>query len=60
MSAKRTGFPVSEGLGVFVGVLGLEWLIKGYVEPWLATSLGIATVVLIMLYRRWQQRRMSD
>gem|GEM_PF-5656149 len=54
MSAKRTGFPVSEGLGVFVGVLGLEWLIKGYVEPWLATSLGIATVVLIMLYRRWQ------
>lgn len=60
MSGKRTGLPVSEGLGVFVSVIGVEWLFQGYADPIPASILAVLTAVLIMLYRHWQQRRLGD
>lgn len=40
MSDKRNEFPLREGLGVLIGILGLEWLIYGFVHPLPAVALS--------------------
>lgn len=40
--------PVSEALGVFVGVAGFDWLTEGQAEPLKAlAAAGIAGVILL-------------
>ncbi len=49
--------PISESLGVFLGVSGLDWLADGNAEILRAIAAGLATgIVLFTLRRRKRQR----
>ncbi len=50
------GWPFSECLGVFLGVLGLEWLIRGQANLLLALVLAGSTGLLVFLLRRFGRR----
>lgn len=49
--------PVSESLGVFVGVAGFDWLADGQAEPLKAVIAAIAVGVVIMAARQWRKSR---
>lgn len=49
--------PVKESLGVFVGLLGLDWLLSGRADLIAAVIGAIGTGVLVMLWRRRKRRR---
>lgn len=57
MRCEPSGLPLSESLGVFLGVLGLQWLIDGQADILLALGLALATAVLILILRRLQRRK---
>lgn len=52
--------PVSESVGVFLGVSGIDWLADGRAEPAKAIAAGIAAGVALYLLRRWLKRRRTD
>jgi hypothetical protein len=49
--------PVSESLGVFVGVAGFDWLADGQAEPLKAVLAAVAAGVVIMAARQWRKSR---
>ncbi|HEX6733543.1 MAG TPA: hypothetical protein VF096_01920 [Azonexus sp.] len=55
--AFADNLPVSESLGVFVGVAGFDWLADGQAEPLTALLLAIAAGAVIMAVRLWRRKR---
>ncbi len=49
--------PISESLGVFLGVSGLDWLADGNAELLRAVAAGIATGVVLYAARAILRRR---
>lgn len=49
--------PISETIGVFVGVAGIDWLADGHAEPLKALGLAIAAGTAIYIMREWKRRR---
>lgn len=54
------GLPVSESIGVFVGVSGFDWLTDGQANAGKAAIIAAAAGALIYVVRVWLQRRRSD
>ncbi|KAB2927728.1 MAG: hypothetical protein F9K30_03095 [Dechloromonas sp.] len=52
--------PVSESIGVFVGVAGIDWLTDGQAEPIKAVIVAVAAGVVIMAARRWRKSHRKD
>lgn len=52
--------PISESLGVFVGVAGIDWLADGHAEALPALALSLAAGTTIFLVRRMLRRRSKD
>lgn len=49
--------PLSESLGVFIGITGFDWLTEGRAEPLKAVAVSIAVGLLIELGRHWMKRK---
>ena len=49
--------PISETLGVFVGVAGIDWLTDGYAEPVKAVIVAVVVGAVIYCARAWLKRR---
>ncbi len=49
--------PVSESIGVFIGVAGFDWLVDGHAEPLRALLAGIVVGAIIMAAREWRKKR---
>jgi len=58
--AFADNLPISESLGVFVGVAGFDWLTDGQAEPLNAALAAIAAGAAIIAARRWLKRRRKD
>lgn len=58
--AFADNLPISESLGVFVGVAGLDWLTDGHAEPIKAVAVAIAAGAVILVARRWLKLRQRD
>lgn len=54
------GLPISESIGVFVGVAGFDWLADGHAEPLKALGLALAAGTVIFVTRGWMKRRRKD
>lgn len=52
--------PLSETLGVFVGVAGFDWLTEGQAEPLKALAFAVAAGALLLVGRLLLQRRSKD
>jgi hypothetical protein len=49
--------PVSEALGVFLGILGMDWLVDGYPQPLRAAVITlIAFIAMFLLLRLLQPK----
>jgi hypothetical protein len=57
--AIADNLPISESLGVFVGVAGIDWLADGNAEPFRAILAGVAAGLVIFAVRLWKNRRQS-
>ena len=55
--AFADNFPLSESVGVFVGVAGFDWLADGNAEILRALAAGILAGIILFAVRRWSQRR---
>lgn len=51
--------PISETVGVFVGVAGIDWLADGYAEPAKAVIVAVAAGAVIYCARAWLKRRLK-
>lgn len=60
LMAFADNLPISESLGVFVGVAGIDWLTDGQAEPLNAALAAIATGAVILAARRWLKRHAKD
>ena len=58
--AFADNLPISESLGVFVGVAGLDWLADGQAEPINALLAAVATGVVFVAARHWLKRRRKN
>jgi hypothetical protein len=58
--AFADNLPISESLGVFVGVAGLDWLADGHAEPMKAVVAAIAVGAVIIVARRCIKQRPKD
>jgi hypothetical protein len=58
--AFADNLPISESLGVFVGVAGFDWLADGQAEPLKAAVVAVAAGVVILATRHWLKRRRKD
>ena len=58
--AFADNLPVSESIGVFVGVSGFDWLTEGQAEPLSAALLSIAAGAVIAMIRRVMRDRKPD
>ena len=58
--ALADNLPISESLGVFVGVAGLDWLADGHAEPMKAVVAAIAVGAIIIIAKRWIKPRQKD
>jgi len=58
--AFADNLPVSESLGVFVGVAGFDWLADGHAEPLKAIAVALASGGFLMLARYWLKHRRKD
>lgn len=58
--AFADNLPISESLGVFVGVAGLDWLADGHAEPMKAVAAAIVVGAVIIVARRWIKQRPKD
>ncbi len=52
--------PISESVGVFLGVSGIDWLADGYAEPMRAALAGVAAGAVLYAVRSWLKRRRSN
>ena len=55
--AFADNLPLSETLGVFVGVAGLDWLSDGHAEPINAALIALAAGAVLLAARRWLKPR---
>ncbi|MCK6411834.1 MAG: hypothetical protein L6Q55_05330 [Azonexus sp.] len=56
--AFADNLPISESLGVFVGVAGFDWLTEGQAEPLKALAAALfAGFLIVLLRQRWKKRR---
>lgn len=55
--AFADNLPISESVGVFLGVAGLDWLADGHAEPLNAALVAIAAGAAIVVARRWLRTR---
>jgi hypothetical protein len=55
--AFADNLPLSETLGVFVGVAGLDWLTDGHAEPVNAALIALAAGAVLLAARRWLKTR---
>lgn len=58
--AFADNLPISESLGVFVGVAGFDWLADGQAEPLKATVAAVAAGAVILVARHWLKHRRKD
>ena len=58
--AFADNLPISESLGVFLGVAGLDWLADGHAEPMKAVVAAIAVGAIIIIAKRWIKPRQKD
>ena len=58
--AFADNLPISESVGVFVGVAGFDWLADGQAEPMKAALAAIAAGAIILAARRWLRNRHKD
>ncbi len=58
--AFADNLPISESLGVFVGVAGLDWLADGHAEPMKAVVAAIVVGAIIIIAKRWIKPRQKD
>jgi len=58
--ALGDNLPVSESLGVFVGVAGFDWLTDGQAEPLKAVVAALAAGAVVMATRHWLKRKRKD
>jgi len=58
--AFADNLPISESVGVFVGVAGFDWLADGQAEPMKAVLAAIAAGAIILATRRWLRNRRKD
>ena len=58
--AFADNLPISESLGVFVGVAGMDWLAGGQAEPLKALLAAVAVGATIIAARRWMRSRRKD
>ena len=54
------GLPISESLGVFIGVSGFNLLTDGKAEPLIAAVSALASGAALYLTRRWLRQRRKD
>ena len=52
--------PVSESIGVFVGVSGIDWLADGSAEPTKAALIAVAAGAVIFAIRLLLKRHRPD
>jgi len=58
--AFADNFPVSESIGVFVGVAGFDWLADGQAEPIKAVVAAVAAGAVLMAARHWLKHHRKD
>ena len=58
--AFADNLPISESVGVFVGVAGFDWLADGQAEPLKAALAAIGAGAIILATRRWLRNRRKD
>ena len=58
--AFADNLPISESLGVVVGVAGMDWLADGQAEPLKALLAAVAVGATIIAARRWMRSRRKD
>ncbi|NTV72058.1 MAG: hypothetical protein HGA71_18200 [Azonexaceae bacterium] len=51
--AFADNLPISESIGVFVGITGFDWLSEGQAEPLKAAVTAVAAGALIAIARHW-------
>lgn len=49
--------PISETIGVFLGVTGVDWLADGYAEPVKAFAFSLVAGIAIFFAREWMKKR---
>lgn len=55
--AFSDNLPISESVGVFIGITGFDWLSEGQADPLEAAMAAIAAGALIALTRQWLKKR---
>lgn len=55
--AFADNLPISESLGVFVGVTGFDWLTEGQAEPLKAAIAAIAAGAILAVSRQILKKR---
>lgn len=58
--AFADNLPLSESVGVFLGVAGLDWLADGHSEPLQAALVAVAAGTVIAVARHWKRTRRKD
>ena len=55
--AFSDNLPISESLGVFIGITGFDWLAEGQAEPLKAAITAVAAGAIIAVARHWLNKR---
>lgn len=55
--AFADNLPISESLGVFIGITGYDWLAEGQTEPLTAALTALAAGAVIAVVRHWLSKR---
>ncbi|MBK7648821.1 MAG: hypothetical protein IPJ12_17140 [Betaproteobacteria bacterium] len=55
--AFADNLPISESLGVFIGITGFDWLSEGQAEPLKAAVTAVAAGALIVVARQILKKR---
>ncbi|MDP2882227.1 MAG: hypothetical protein Q8N89_11660 [Azonexus sp.] len=55
--AFSDNLPISESLGVFIGITGFNWLSEGQAEPLKAAVTAVAAGAIIAIARHWLGKR---
>jgi hypothetical protein len=57
--AFADNLPISESIGVFIGITGFDWLSEGQAEPLKAAIAAVAAGALIAVARLWIRKRQN-
>ncbi len=55
--AFADNLPISESLGVFIGITGFDWLSEGQAEPLKAAVAAVAAGAIIAIARQLLKKR---